>query len=823
MNSSYRNIKAGSKGEFDRDNVDILFSVVGGNKPPVLPLREERHTDGIEVVYNAKGTGHSAVSKEQQLREKLLLERLKRLEKKLERKPSYKRTKKREKALAMVKDLKKQMENSASGISYERYLDELAQLGGSLKSKSRGMNFNAQSRGLNLDTQSRGLNLNTQSRGLSLDTQSRGLNLNSQSRGLNLNTQSRGLNLNSQSRGLNLNTQSRGLNLDTPSQGRGLAFDESSDGQLSHGDAESLHIESKVLYALQSLLDDPDLGLDEDSESTDTPDVNTTNKSMFSVASTADSAVSFNIDERDDNGGDDEDKDDEYEDDNNRSISHDTISLSGKTTISTRTNQTDHTSRTIRSGNTSKGDNHADEMINVDKISTHNNLTTIECVNPHIEKPDLASRSSSTVSVRFKDIKPTLDDNLSRARALLCNAKSLQQSFSQESNSSGRKNSNNDEPIPDSILKTDLNNDESISDSVLKTDSNNDEFNPASVLKTDSNNDESISDSVPKTDSNNDEFNPASILKTDLKKDASNVTTDTTSDIHTIDQATNNEKNRYHLFVSHACSLSHRCLVVRALKRLQSVISVSYVDCKWDPQSIWFPKDDVDEVNDVGFWSITGKNPEDDSTVENFGAYYFFAVMAERRVHVPILWDKKQKKVISDKSVEIMKILNFDFNKLSKRPKLNLFPPGLKKENGDINKWLHDNLCDEIYRCGLATSQAQYDAAIDNITAALDKVERIVRKRGFLAGHKLTESDIRLFVILLRFDEVYRVLFKVNTKIIATMPGLVEFMRDIYQVKGVKETCNMEKIKKEFYGARGRRYIIPKGSGAFMNLMADSK
>ena len=45
------------------ENVDICVTLVG-NKPPVLPLREERLSQGVECIYNAKGTAQAVVAKE---------------------------------------------------------------------------------------------------------------------------------------------------------------------------------------------------------------------------------------------------------------------------------------------------------------------------------------------------------------------------------------------------------------------------------------------------------------------------------------------------------------------------------------------------------------------------------------------------------------------------------------------------------------------------------------------------------------------------------------------------------------------------------------
>lgn len=55
---------------------------------------------------------------------------------------------------------------------------------------------------------------------------------------------------------------------------------------------------------------------------------------------------------------------------------------------------------------------------------------------------------------------------------------------------------------------------------------------------------------------------------------------------------------------------------------------------------------------------------------------------------------------------------------------------------------------------------------------SLDRCEAILEKQDFIAGDQLTEADIRLFMTLIRFDEVYVVYFKTNKKFIHEYPRL---------------------------------------------------
>lgn len=71
---------------------------------------------------------------------------------------------------------------------------------------------------------------------------------------------------------------------------------------------------------------------------------------------------------------------------------------------------------------------------------------------------------------------------------------------------------------------------------------------------------------------------------------------------------------------------------------------------------------------------------------------------------------------------------------------------------------------------------------IRELTATLDRIEEILSRQRFLAGSVLTEADIRAFVTLIRYDEVYVVYFKTNTKMIREYDNIREYVKDVYQV-----------------------------------------
>ena len=68
---------------------------------------------------------------------------------------------------------------------------------------------------------------------------------------------------------------------------------------------------------------------------------------------------------------------------------------------------------------------------------------------------------------------------------------------------------------------------------------------------------------------------------------------------------------------------------------------------------------------------------------------------------------------------------------------------------------------------------------------ALDRCEAILSQQRYLAGSQLTEADVRLFMSLVRFDEVYYVYFKTNRTAIREFPNLSEHVKDMYQTPGM--------------------------------------
>ncbi|WP_199530257.1 glutathione S-transferase family protein [Pseudoalteromonas sp. bablab_jr010] len=261
------------------------------------------------------------------------------------------------------------------------------------------------------------------------------------------------------------------------------------------------------------------------------------------------------------------------------------------------------------------------------------------------------------------------------------------------------------------------------------------------------------------------------------------------------------EKDRYHLYVSLACPWAHRTLIFRHLKGLEDYISVSVVSPDMLEHGWTFDKDNHstgDALFDSDFMhQIYTRNKADYSG----------------RVTVPVLWDKKTQRIVSNESAEIIRMFNSAFNSLTGNER-DFYPQSLRSEIDEVNEFVYHNINNGVYRAGFATTQEAYTEAFDDLFAALDKIEQRLSANRYLVGDTLTETDWRLFTTLIRFDSVYVGHFKCNLRTIESYPAISNYLRELYQIEGVSKTVDFYHIKRHYYFSHtmiNPTQVVPKG------------
>jgi putative glutathione S-transferase len=258
------------------------------------------------------------------------------------------------------------------------------------------------------------------------------------------------------------------------------------------------------------------------------------------------------------------------------------------------------------------------------------------------------------------------------------------------------------------------------------------------------------------------------------------------------------EAGRYHLYVSRACPWAHRVLIMRVLKRLEGVISVSVVEPVMGEQGWAFSAELPDHVNGFSWLhqAYTATHPD-----------------YSGRVSVPVLWDKATRRIVNNESAEILRMLDSEFAAFT-HSTVDYYPAALRSRIDAINADVYADVNNGVYRCGFASTQAAYDAAFDRLFAALDRLEAQLARSRYLAGSRMTEADWRLFTTLVRFDAVYHGHFKCNRQRLSDFHHLSNYLRELYQVPGVAVTVDLQHIKRHYYMSHPHlnpSRIVPKG------------
>ena len=246
------------------------------------------------------------------------------------------------------------------------------------------------------------------------------------------------------------------------------------------------------------------------------------------------------------------------------------------------------------------------------------------------------------------------------------------------------------------------------------------------------------------------------------------------------------EKGRYHLYLSYACPWAHRTLIVRELKKLDAVVSVSFVNPIRDDKGWCFESENNQYIDPLNGFSYLME------------AYKIMDSKYDMRVTVPVLWDKQTKQIVNNESSDIIIMLNSKFNQYTDS-KLNLYPEELKIEIDELNQYIYSNINNGVYKCGFAANQEVYEGEVANLFNALDKIELRLAGRTYLVGDRLSLADIRLFVTLIRFDAVYFNHFKTNRQHIYEYTNLWNFVKLLYNNDQIKPTVKFDEIKDHYF------------------------
>eukprot|EP00933_Yihiella_yeosuensis_P045333 TRINITY_DN40704_c0_g1_i1.p1 TRINITY_DN40704_c0_g1~~TRINITY_DN40704_c0_g1_i1.p1 ORF type:complete len:341 (-),score=56.75 TRINITY_DN40704_c0_g1_i1:358-1380(-) len=244
------------------------------------------------------------------------------------------------------------------------------------------------------------------------------------------------------------------------------------------------------------------------------------------------------------------------------------------------------------------------------------------------------------------------------------------------------------------------------------------------------------------------------------------------------------DTGRYHLFVNYGCGWSHQAMLVRSLKGLQDVVSISHVG--------------LQRMGDFGSSEYRGWSVPDDPTGNGFVSakdiYNSNSDYGNSQLTIPILFDKEGKRVVSNDPAHILIMLNSVFDDWLQGDVLDFYPVALRKEIEHVNDVVFPGINDGVYRCWLAKSNEAYQEGFQGLQAALAWVETRLKSSPYLCGNQLSLADIRAFPHLFRFDVIYHKMMLQDPKgpsLVESFPTIDTWMKRLFETPAVRETCDL--------------------------------
>lgn len=259
---------------------------------------------------------------------------------------------------------------------------------------------------------------------------------------------------------------------------------------------------------------------------------------------------------------------------------------------------------------------------------------------------------------------------------------------------------------------------------------------------------------------------------------------------------------KYRLIWAPICPWAHRQVIVRKLLGLEDVISLGTVNPVRTELGWEFSLDEggVDPVLGVRYLYELYENA--DPTYDG-------------RATVPAVVDIETKKVVNNDYFRLTNYWETAWKPYHKEGAPDLYPEHLQEEIDALNDVIFHDVNNGVYKCGFARSQEAYEKAFNALFARLDELEERLSNQRYLFGDFITDSDIRLYVTLVRFDTAYYIAFKTNRNRLVDFPNLWGYARDLYQTPGFGDTTDFEGIKQGYFNSvnviANPYNIVPKG------------
>ena len=144
--------------------------------------------------------------------------------------------------------------------------------------------------------------------------------------------------------------------------------------------------------------------------------------------------------------------------------------------------------------------------------------------------------------------------------------------------------------------------------------------------------------------------------------------------------------------------------------------------------------------------------------------------------------DYKEKKVVNNDYHHLTNDFETACKPFHKKGAPDLYPEELREEIDKLNVWLFENVNNAVYRAQFAESLQAFKDGYETFFAGLEAMDKRLENQRFLFGDYITDSDIRLYTTLARFDYSYSRNIGPCVHRLVDYKNLWPYARDLYQI-----------------------------------------
>ncbi|MBR0132256.1 MAG: glutathione S-transferase C-terminal domain-containing protein [Lachnospiraceae bacterium] len=231
------------------------------------------------------------------------------------------------------------------------------------------------------------------------------------------------------------------------------------------------------------------------------------------------------------------------------------------------------------------------------------------------------------------------------------------------------------------------------------------------------------------------------------------------------------EAGRFAIYWAHGCNWSNRPVIARDILGLQDVIA----DVTTTQSG---------ETNKYGHGFADQPGHKDALS----GAYFLSEFYKngnpdfKGRATTPAFVDIKENKTVNNDYHRLSNYIEVFFRPFQKPDAPDLYPVRFRKEIDELNDWLFPHVNNAHYRMAFCQSYVAHHEAYEDFFDSLEKLDKRLETNRFLFGDYITDSDIRLYVTIVRWETWYYQNVGPLKKRVTEYKNLWGYIKDLFGV-----------------------------------------